>query len=460
MDPQQRNVDGIGRLSNLDSAGILLRCDEILEATYGSLGASETNSRLGLKRIADAERIIRRLGLETPHINPSAKVDVNVKDRPVVSFSLLSNLATHARKCCTPVRPRCTACPLVSFCSDGLRSCAQRKVKPLAIDLCAGAGSLSAGFRREGFHIALAVEKNKHAAQSFRMNNPGVPVLEADVRKIRPSRILRILGLERGQLAAVISGPPCQGFSAAGPRKPRASRNFIFRSIARIAKGLGARQLMMENVPGLKRVNGVRFENKILACFQKYGYLGQPIEVDASKFGVPQRRKRLIFVCTQRNYRIHSFKLEPSKGTNRLTVEQALKGLPRPPAGNLKKGRRARRQTVHNHRAMVHSTEVVQKIRQIKPGEGPISYRRLPVGLAGTLIAGHRAMPVHPRLDRTITVREAARLQTMPDAFRFLGPHSEQPLQVANVVPYRLSRAIARALLDAHLEGPGLNDGD
>jgi DNA (cytosine-5)-methyltransferase 1 len=452
MGPQRRRVDGIGQLCNLDTKGILLRSREILEALYSNIRAVDVNREPSPRRILEARRVVRRLGLEAHCVVGCADSKAKPEVKLPVSASLLSNLATHARKCCTSVHPRCYACPLVSFCSNGARRSIRRRGKPIAIDLCAGAGALSAGFRREGFHVALAVEKNQHAAQSFRLNNPGVPVLEADVRKIRPTRILRILGLEPGQIAAVISGPPCQGFSAAGPRKPRARRNFLFRSIARIAKGLNARLLVMENVPGLKHVNGVSFENRIMACFQKCGYVGKPTEVDASRFGVPQRRKRLIFVCTQREYRNAPFILRPLRPAIKLTVAQALRGLPPASVGETRSGPRPRRCTLHNHRAMAHSAEVVQKIRRIKAGNGPISYRRLPVDLAGTLIAGHRAMPVHPREHRTITVREAARLQTMPDAFRFLGPHSEQPLQVANVVPYRLSRAIARALLDRHLD--------
>jgi DNA (cytosine-5)-methyltransferase 1 len=456
MGPQRRNVDGIGRFCNLDNKSILLRASEILEALYGSIRTAETNRGLNPKRIVEAKRILRRLGLDTHCVVGCAENEAKLKPNPnpLVSSSFLSNLATHARKCCTTVHPRCNACPLLSFCSNGMRRNVLPSVKPIAIDLCAGAGALSAAFKREGFHVALAVENNKHAAQSYRVNNPGVPVLEVDVRRIRPSRILRTLGLERGQIAAVISGPPCQGFSAAGPRKPRAGRNFLFRAIARIAKGLNARILIMENVPGLKRVNGVSFQNKITAHFRKCGYVGEPVEVDASEFGVPQRRKRLIFACTQRNRHTASLRLRPLKGITRLTVTEALKGLPQPQIGHARNGCHPRHPVVHNHRAMAHSARVIRKIERIKPGEGPISYRRLPVGLAGTLIAGHRAMPVHPRQHRTITVREAARLQTMPDSFRFLGPHSEQPLQVANVVPYRLSRAIARSLLSSIRSNP------
>jgi DNA (cytosine-5)-methyltransferase 1 len=212
-----------------------------------------------------------------------------------------------------------------------------------------------------------------------------------------------------------------------------------------MAEGLGAGILVMENVLGLRRVNGVGFESRILKCFARSGYKGRAIEVDASDYGVPQRRRRLIFICADGRYDAACFELQPIGDGAQATVAQALGDLP---AAVLKTEDmpRANGKPLFNHRAMVHSKKVIEKIQAIKPGQGPISYRRLQPDLARTIIAGHRAMPVHPSLDRTITVREAARLQTMPDAFRFLGPHSEQPLQVANVVPYCLSRAIARGM--------------
>jgi DNA (cytosine-5)-methyltransferase 1 len=328
-----------------------------------------------------------------------------------------------------------------------MRSAHSNNGKPLAIDLCSGAGALSAGFRQEGFHVVIAIEKDRHAAQSYRINNPGVPVIETDIRSTSPSVILQILKLRRGAITALIAGPPCQGYSVAGPRKPRAARNFLFECVARIAKSLQAKIIAMENVPGLRQVGGVSFENRILNSFKKAGYSGMSITVNAEAFGVPQKRKRVIFICTRSNYDLNTFVLRRPKFPTKPTVLNALKNLPCPTVGPLKLTNQSCQKLVLNHRAMAHSAKVIRKIRRIKHGEGPLSYRRLSSDLAHTIIAGHRAMPVHPRQHRTITVREAARLQTLPDNFRFLGPHSVQPLQVANVVPYFLSRTIARSLL-------------
>lgn len=450
MGRPHRDIDARGRVFNLDTTSVLARCEEILQAVYGRGSPPRENVQLNSKSSVGVSRVIRRLMLDSHSHSVATSTTVLREFLRKLSPGFSFNLARHARIRCTQRHPKCNTCPLISFCPKGIgHSAASSKGKPIAVDICSGAGGLSAGFRREGFHVAFAVEKDRNAAQSFRVNNPGVPVIEADARKIRPSRILQTLSLKRGQIAAVMAGPPCQGFSAAGPRKPRAKRNFLFRSVAYIAKGLGARLLVMENVPGLKRVNGVRFEDKILACFRRFGYVGKSVEVDASGFGVPQRRKRLIFLCARRGCTLSSFNLRPLRLNTKATVLNALTNLPQPHVGKEKPEQRGAGRMIRNHRAMAHGPNVIRKIRRIRPGKGPISYRRLRPDLAHTLIAGHRAMPVHPRQHRTITVREAARLQTMPDSFRFLGPHADQPLQVANVVPYRLSRAIARSLLAA-----------
>jgi DNA (cytosine-5)-methyltransferase 1 len=100
-----------------------------------------------------------------------------------------------------------------------------------------------------------------------------------------------------------------------------------------------------------------------------------------------------------------------------------------------------------NGSTMKHGDKVLAKIRAIRPGAGPISYRRLHTDLARTIVAGHRALPVHPTLHRTISVREAARIQGFRDDHVFAGPRWLQPLQVANAVPPPMARAVAEALL-------------
>lgn len=446
--PRKAYLRRFNRVFRPDSQDALLRCDELLQATYGFTPGTDKNPPIKSNNNVHTSRVLRRLGLSSFFGAGPTKERVERVPRRTVSELFLTRLRLHARRVCSADRPKCNKCPLVSFCSFGVkRAVRSGRAKPLAIDLCAGAGALSAGFRREGFHVVLAVEREKHAAQSYRVNNPGVPVLEADVREIKPAQILNLLGLRRGEIIAVIAGPPCQGYSAAGPRKPRAQRNFLFQSIVHIAKCVNADILVMENVPGLSRVGGVSFENRILNCMRTAGYTGGSTELDASDFGVPQRRKRIIFVCARRPYDTSLFAIRRPNPRFRPTVKHAFRTLPRPHKGHNENQHRPRHKLMPNHRAMDHSARVIQKIKKIRPGKGPLSYRRLSSGLAHTLIAGHRAMPVHPHENRTITVREAARLQTLPDTFRFLGPHSEQPLQVANVVPYVLSRAIARNLL-------------
>jgi DNA (cytosine-5)-methyltransferase 1 len=457
MSRPQRAVYWMDDSLKLNASGILSRCDEILHAIYDS-STKRSRDREGLPNSQTLiDRVLRRMELWPPNGTNGSRTSFDASSLKELSVEFAQNLVRHARLCCTARNPKCESCPLVSFCRTGIRTLRLVTTHgPVAIDVFAGAGGLSAGFIREGFPVVLAIEKDRNAAQSYRVNNPGVPVIEADARKIQPRDLLLTLGCKRGDITAVIGGPPCQGFSAAGPRRPMARRNFLYRYLADIAKAVGARLLIMENVPGLKRVNGVGFTKRILQHFRKRGYIGETIEVDASQFGVPQRRKRVLFVCACREIPISSISLRPLKSKKNPSVSKALRGLPRPGVGSRGNVIRARHKLIYNHRAMAHGYKVIRKIRKIRAGEGPISYRRLRFDLARTLIAGHRAMSVHPRQHRTITVREAARLQTMPDWFRFLGPHSEQPLQVANVVPYQLARALARASIRALKENAPL----
>src|SRR5258706_4161640 len=192
------------------------------------------------------------------------------------------NLVHHGRAVCTPIKPRCDQCVLISFCKTGLEHHrGQSKRSPVAVDLFSGAGSLSAGFSKAGWTIALAVEANKNAAQSYRFNHPGVPVLETDVVNLSATDVLKTAGLRRGETDALIGGPPCQGYSAAGKRMPRTPMNFLYKSFLRLGSQIRAKSVIMENVPGMRNVNGRGFVPSVLRTYKQLGYVADKALINA-----------------------------------------------------------------------------------------------------------------------------------------------------------------------------------
>jgi DNA (cytosine-5)-methyltransferase 1 len=382
---------------------------------------------------------------------------------PALRRQLHMNMVHHGRAVCQQSDPACDQCVLVSFCGEGRRKAADAvdPDQPVAVDLFAGAGGLSEGFRQAGFRIALAVDGDRHAAQTYRANHPGVPVAEEDVSKLTPESI-RELAVAGDRVDAVIAGPPCQGYSAAGKRSPEDQKNFLFRQVARLAKELKAEFLVMENVPGVRRVNGQKFLRRILDHLRSNGFSASRHLLNAQDFGVPQRRKRYFFLARWRDAGPRPSPPEPAVQTYEPgLLRRRLKDLP-----GFGPGVRAEYYELPdgthllNGSTMRHSEKVVKKISKLKAGEGPISYRRLDEDAARTLIAGHRALPVHPWLDRTISVREAARIQGFRDDYVFCGPPSEQPLQVANAVPPALAKAVGVSVFQAWQGGRGASQGE
>lgn len=372
---------------------------------------------------------------------------------------LARQLMIHSRVVCADEEPRCASCPLISFCETGRRRVTSQHGNATAVDLFGGAGALGLGFRWAGFSIVAAVEIDRDAAQTYRLNHPGVPVLEAPVENVTADGLQAWLSAMAAP-SAVIAGPPCQGYSAAGSRDSDDRRNLLFRHVGRLARRLGARSVVIENVPGLRRVNGVTYTDKITASLRRCGYQTwkRPVALRASSFGVPQNRQRLFFVGVKREIELPELPMPTHAPYDGHAVDSSLPRTPPlaerledlphlAPGAGAERLRLPDGRVVLNSQAMAHSPRVVAKINAIPAGGGPISYRRLESDVARTLVAGHRALPVHPDQDRSITVREAARIQGFPDGYFFCGPRSAQPLQVANAVPPALSEAVARQLL-------------
>lgn len=397
-------------------------------------------------------RIFARLGLVEPQGARPLHDAFQAVVPPRIRRRLHVNLIHHGRAVCSATSPKCTECVLVSFCSHGQQRLTYDN-RPRALDLFAGAGGLGYGFRTAGWRIVLAVEQDRDAAQTYRANHPGTPVIEADIAKLTTPELLQHWTALR-EPHAVLAGPPCQGYSVAGSRDPDAASNLLYKHVARLAKGLCARLVVLENVPGLNCVNGVGFADRIRRSLGR-GRSVARYELFASDFGVPQKRRRIIFLARRRDLGAAPTAPSPTHSGKEGTdlprtppLKSLLEGDLEVPAGTiadllvLRDGR-----AIPNVATMAHSGPVIEKIRRIQPGKGPISYRRLEDDIARTLIAGHRALPVHPWLHRTISVREAARIQGFADSYVFCGSRANQPLQVANAVPPPLGAALARHLL-------------
>ncbi|WP_419925742.1 DNA (cytosine-5-)-methyltransferase [Candidatus Poriferisocius sp.] len=445
---------------------VIDRVDEILEVLYEHICLDGLTAAYPLAADRDALRVLMRLGVAEDTLERYGHRELGPATPMTISNRLHANLVCHGHAVCRESAPQCGNCPLISFCETGRSTVAATAGGTAVLDLFGGAGAMGLGFEEAGFRIAVAVEIERHPAQTYRLNHPGVPVLEAAVEDVS-AEVLRewLPGLDTP--LAVIAGPPCQGYSAAGARTVGDRRNLLFRHVSRLAREFGARSVLIENVPGVRRVNGVTYTERVTASLRKAGYSTwkQPATLRASDFGVPQNRRRLFFVGVGPGVALpavppptHAPPGDAASGhclPQTVSLAERLKDLP-----SLGSGEGSERLqlpdgcVVLNSTAMKHSPKVVAKIKAIPQGGGPISYRRLDSDVARTLVAGHRALPVHPTEDRAITVREAARIQGFPDSYFFCGPRASQPLQVANAVPPPLALAMAKEMR-ASLEAAG-----
>ena len=333
-----------------------------------------------------------------------------------------------------------------------------------------GAGGLGTGFATADFRIALAVDVDRHAAQTYRFNHPGVPVLERQIDGATTADDLQSFptGLERcGRGTSRTPVPGLLSSGAAQARRP-AQRAVQARSPP-ISRTSRARRHPRECAGRpTSRKTGHSFLPGIREKFERAGYRVRVASLDASEFGVPQRRKR-YFLLIYDPTRVSTPEtpspthVPPGQEPGARAPDHAA--AHRSPCMRTAERSRCRgavewpaqdRHPQHGDDASLvsgHREDPADSSRRradlIQEARGGPSAR--------TIIAGHRALPVHPRFHRAITVREAAVIQGFDLTYRFLGPCSEQPLQVANAVPPPLAAAVARELrlaLDAATADP------
>lgn len=331
------------------------------------------------------------------------------------------------------------------------------------IDLFCGAGGLSKGFEMAGCNVLAGFDSCEYSIKTFVENHKSASGIITDLSQPIPDIKLY------NDAQIVIGGPPCQGFSISGKRNPNDDRNFLYKAYLHTLKSLRPKYFIMENVPNLVSMDEGRIKKKIISDFNCIGYSISCKILNAKNFGVPQSRKRVIFVGSLSGNNI-DIKTPDTKeiscydAIGDLPEESIIDGLPHTCTANshYQRTMRTNSTTVWNHEVTKHS-EKTKSIISLVPDGG--NYKNLPskfretrkVNIAWTRFNSKKPSPTidtghrhhfHYKWNRVPTVRESARLQSFSDDFVFYGPKTSQYRQVGNAVPPLMAHHVAQQILE------------
>ena len=339
-----------------------------------------------------------------------------------------------------------------------------------AVDIFCGAGGLSLGAERAGLTIALAIEKDANAAETFSHNHPSTKILCEDIATIKPNDYLE------NEPFIIFGGPPCQGFSTSNTktRSLENKNNHLFMEFLRFVEELKPKWFLFENVEGITTFDNGKTVLTIKKLFSELGYDTTEDVLYASDYGVPQSRNRFFMVGN----RIGAEFTFPEKFEYKVSVGDAIADLPSLENGanqimlNYKydessiseyaKKMRSGKETCTQNFVSRNKEYVLERYKHIGQGQNWKAipdhlmqnykdkqnchsgiYKRLDPKKPSVVISNYRKnMLIHPFEDRGLSVREAARLQSFPDSFEFKGSLSHIQQQIGNAVPPMLAEAI------------------
>lgn len=353
-------------------------------------------------------------------------------------------------------------------------------MQPTVIDLFSGVGGLSLGFEEEGFSVLLANEYDESIANAYMKNHKTTKMVVGDITSLD---LDAVFGTYKNKIDVIIGGPPCQGFSQKGQRKTiYDKRNFLFEYYVKVVELVKPKYFVMENVPNLLTAEKGYFFNEIETLFNAMGYFLQHGVLNAADFGVPQNRKRAVIIGKMNGVAPSL----PSSLNEKVTIWDAISDLAflesgegdevqeyrYAPQSEYEKKLRGHANLLYNHKATKHSPLSLKRLRMIPPNAGKEvlpkehltksiysgTWTRMKKDDISVTITTRFDTPssgkfTHPFLNRALTVREAARIQSFSDEFIFIGSKSSQMRQVGNAVPPLLASAIARVIKNDIMEG-------
>lgn len=340
-------------------------------------------------------------------------------------------------------------------------------MRPTALDLFCGAGGFSWGLVAAGFDVLGAVDSWRVAADTY-SKNFGHPVVCENLAQLSGDQLRERLAIGEIELDLIAGGPPCQGFSIQRIGDDADDRNNLVLEFARLVLELRPRAFVMENVPGLLGTRGKPLVGAFQEKLIRGGYQVSVSRVNAADYGVPQMRRRVVFLGWQRD-KVRTLSLPPTthNAASYRTVQDAIGDLKAPPADY------SSCSSDPLHRRMRLAPQNLARLSAIPPGGGMMD---LPVELraachrngadrighryvygrlaadrpAGTITARFdsftRGKFAHPSESRNISLREGARLQTFPDSFEFVGTQEDIAAQIGNAVPPLLAKALAEQI--------------
>lgn len=349
------------------------------------------------------------------------------------------------------------------------------------LDLFCGAGGFSYGMHKnEHFTTVVALDFNEQAADTFKRNMPFSEVITGDIKEESVRQIVLKVAKEK-KVNMIIGGPPCQGFSLKGKKLGlKDSRNYLFLEYLKFVEEIKPEIFVIENVKSLLTTSDGWFKDEILDYIYKLGYNVDYGVMNARKFGVPQTRERAIFICSKTKTVVL-----PKGDEKIVTIRDAMSDLEylesaqgefecdyiNEPRSEYQKLMRSHSDKLYNHVASNHSTMVLEKLAMIPPEKGKeflpdklkgnqkfdTTWGRLVWDDVSPTIDTRFDTPSngtnsHPVLNRSITPREAARIQSFDDEFVFYGPRRAISAQIGNAVPPLMAKAIADQIWEMYDE--------